>query len=145
MRKKTRSHPSSPSSIAHDCGVPRVVAMSLAADLSAAVKAGPREHQDLVDAALYVGQWLADRGLPGRWDRVRPTEVLRCLDFLPLPERERFLFSLVGLLGHGALMARIPLAAARQSIDEAGALSGEEATRAFARATSAHLGAMLAS
>jgi hypothetical protein len=51
----------------------------------------------------------------------------------------------VGLLGHGALMARIPLAAARQSIDEAGALSGEEATRALARATSAHLGAPAAS
>jgi len=119
--------------------------MSLASDLSAAVKAGPREHQELVDAALCVGQWLADQGLPGRWDRVRPVEVLRGLDFLSRSERERFLFSLVGLLGHAALMARIPPAAAKQSIDEAAALSGDETVQAFARATSAQLGAMLAS
>ncbi len=145
MRKNNRRHPSSKSAPDGDRGVPRVVAMSLADDLSAAVKAGPRERQDLVDAALYVGQWLADQGLPGRWDRVRPTEVLRCLDFLPLPERERFLFSLVGLLGHGALLARIPPAAAKRSIDEAAALSADEAIRAFARATSAQLGALATS
>lgn len=119
--------------------------MSLAADLSAAIKAGAREHQELVDAALCVGQWLADQGMPGRWDRVRPREVLRGLDFLSRPERERFLFSLVGLLGHGALLGHIPPAAAKQSIDEAASASGEEAVRVFARATSAQLGAMMAS
>jgi hypothetical protein len=121
---------------------PRLVAMSLASELAAAVKADPREHQELVDAALCVGQWLADQGLPGRWDRVRPAEVLRCLDFLSPPERERFLFSLVGLLGHAALRAQIPVAAAKQSIDEAAKLTEEEAIRAFARATSAQLGAL---
>jgi hypothetical protein len=145
MSKRHRFRASSPSPTADDHGVPRVVAMSLAADLAAAVRAGPREHQDLVDAALYVGQWLADQGLPGRWDRVRPAAVLRGLDFLPRPERERFLFSLVGLLGHGALTGRIPPAAAQQSIDEAAAQSTEEPVRAFARATSAQLGALLAS
>jgi hypothetical protein len=55
------------------------------------------------------------------------------------PERERFLFSLVGLLGHAALLARIPAAAAKQSIDEAAALTQQEAIRAFARTTSAQL------
>jgi hypothetical protein len=113
--------------------------MSLAEELSAAVKADAREHQDLVDAALAVGQWLADQGLPGRWDRVRPACVLRCLDFLPRPEQERFLFSLVGLLGHAGLRARIPALSAKRAIDEAAALTGEEAIRAFARATSAQL------
>lgn len=118
---------------------PRIVAMSLAQELSAAVKADAQEQQELVDAALCVGQWLADQGLPGRWDRVRPAEVLRCLDFLSPPERERFLFSLVGLLGHAALLARIPAAAAKQSIDEAATLTRQEAVRVFARTTSAQL------
>jgi len=118
--------------------------MSLAKELSDAVKANPQEHQELVDAALCVGQWLADKGLPGRWDRVRPAEVLRCLDFLPAPDRERFLFCLVGLIGHAAFLARIPAAAARQSIDEVAALTKQEAIKVFARTTSAQLVAMTA-
>jgi len=118
---------------------PRLVAMSLAEELSAAVKADAREHQELVDAALAVGQWLADQGLAGRWDRVRPAGVLRGLDFLPPPERERFLFSLVGLLGHAGLAARIPARAAKRAIDEAAALTQVEAIRVFARTTAAQL------
>jgi hypothetical protein len=123
---------------------PRIVAMSLAEELAAAVKADAQEHQDLVDAALSVGQWLADQGLPGRWDRIRPAAVLRCLDFLPPPERERFLFSLVGLVGHAALLARIPAAAAVRTLDETAALATVEAVRVFARTTAARL-AVLAS
>ncbi len=132
------------SSWASDSPYPRIVAMSLAEELAAAVKADAQEHQDLVDAALSVGQWLADQGLPGRWDRIRPAAVLRCLDFLPPNERERFLFSLVGLVGHAALMARIPAAAAVRTLDETAALATVEAVRVFARTTAARL-AVLAS
>jgi hypothetical protein len=121
---------------------PRIVAMSLAEELSAAVKADPQEHQELVDAALCVGQWLADHGQPGRWDRVRPAEVLECLDFLSPPARERFLFSLVGLVGHAALTARIPADAAVRTLDETALLAKVEAVRVFARTTAARLAAL---
>jgi hypothetical protein len=119
---------------------PRIVAMTLADELADAVAADDEQRRDLVDAALSVGQWLADQGLPGRWDCVRPAEVLRCLDFLPPPERERFLFSLVGLLGHAGLCQQIPPASAQRAIDEAAALTLVDGTRAFALATSAQLG-----
>jgi len=125
-------------------GTPRIVAMTLAKDFADAVKAGAGERQGLVDAALSVGQWLADQGLPGRWDRVKPTEVLRALDFLPAHAREGFLLSLVGLLGHAALNGQLQPSAAKRSIDEVAALSQEDAVRTFARTASAQLQAMTA-
>jgi hypothetical protein len=121
---------------------PRIVAMTLAQELADAVAADAEERRDLVDAALCVGQWLADQGLPGRWDRVRPAEVLRCLDFLSPAERERFLFSLVGLLGHAGLREQIPAASAKRAIDEVAALTDLDGTRGFAQATAAQLGGM---
>jgi hypothetical protein len=117
--------------------------MNLAQELATAVKADAQEYQDLVDAALSVGQWLADRGLPGRWDRIRPAEVLGCLDFLSPPERERFLFSLAGLVGHAALLARIPAAAAVRTLDETAALAKVEVVRVFARTTAARVAALV--
>lgn len=117
----------------------RIVALSLAEELADAVNAGPEERQELLDAALCVGQWLADRGLSGRWDRVDPGEVLRRLDFLPTSERERFLFSLVSLLGHAAFGGQLDPAAAKASIDKVAALTAEEVVRVFAETASAHL------
>jgi hypothetical protein len=117
----------------------RIVAMTLADELAQAVAADAEQRRALVDAALCVGQWLADQGLPGRWDRVRPAQVLRCLDFLSPAERERFLLSLVGLLGHAGLRGQIPPAAAKRAIDEAAALTEVETTRFCAQATAAQL------
>ena len=125
--------------ITFEIGPQRIVAMTLADELAGAVSADAAQRRDLVDAALSVGQWLADQGCPGRWDKVRPTAILRCLDFLPNEERERFLFSFVGLLGHGALTGQIPPLPAKQSIDEISSLTGEETVRAFARTTAAQL------
>jgi hypothetical protein len=116
--------------------------MSLAEELSSAVRADPSEHQCLVDAALCVGQWLADQGLAGRWDRIRTAEVLRCLDFMSSAERERFLFSLVGLVGHAALLARIPAGAAIRTLEEVAVLAEAQIIRVFARTTSARLAAL---
>jgi hypothetical protein len=120
-------------------GPHRIVAMTLAHELAGAVSADKQQRQDLVDAALSIGQWLSDQGLPGRWDRVKPSAILRCLDFLPKPELERFLFSFVALLGHGALTGQIPPLPAKQSIDEISILTREETVRAFARTTAAQL------
>jgi hypothetical protein len=121
----------------------RIVAVALAEELADAVKAEIDERQELVDAALCVGQWLADRGLSGRWDRVEPAEVLRSIDFLPTPERERFLFSLVSLLGHAAFGGKLELAAAKASIDKVARLTHEEVVRVFAETASAHLHRMM--
>ena len=117
--------------------------MTLAEELSSAVRADDAERQYLVDTALSVGQWLADQGLAGRWDRVRPAEVLRALDFLSQPERERFLFSLVGLVGHAALLAQIPAAAAIRTLEEVSELAQAQVIRVFARTTSARLAALV--
>jgi len=54
----------------------------------------------LVDAALSVGQWLADQAILAA-GQGQTAAILRCLDFLPNSERERFLFSFVGLLDTG--------------------------------------------
>jgi hypothetical protein len=143
-KKRHRSRNQLANPAAAGAPAPRIVAMSLAEELSAAVKADPQERQELVDAALAVGQWLADQGLPGRWDRVRPALVLACLDFLSPPERERFLFSLAGLVGHAGLLGRIPAAAAKRSLDEVAVLAKQEAVRVFARTTAAQLGRMVA-
>jgi len=125
--------------IAVQVGGPRVVAMTLAEELAEAVSADVDERQQLVDAALSVGEWLADQGHPGRWDKVKPAEILRCLDFLPRFEQERFLFSFIGLLGHGALTGQIPLRSANRSIEEISTLARDEPVRAFARSTAAQL------
>jgi hypothetical protein len=127
----------------HKTSRARIVAVSLAEELADAVKADLEERQELVDAALCVGQWLADRGLSGRWDRIEPAEVLRSLDFLPAPERERFLFSLVSLLGHAAFGGKLDLAVAKASIDKVAALTHEEVIRVFAETASAHLHRMM--
>ncbi|HEY5284224.1 MAG TPA: hypothetical protein VIM14_15645 [Polyangia bacterium] len=148
MSKNKRSsrprHSHQPSAIEVEYGTPRIVAMSLAKELADAVKADPQERQELVDAALCVGQWLADHGVPGRWERVKPAEVLRAIDFLPAHERERFLFSLVGLLGHAAFNGQIQPGAARRSIDDIATLTHEDVIRTFARTTSIQLQAMTA-
>ena len=148
MSKNKRSfrgnHSHQVSAIEVENHTPHIVAMALAEELADAVKAEPAERQELVDAALCVGQWLADHGLPGRWDRVRPVEVLRGLDFLPPHEQERFLFSLVGLLGHAAFTGHLQPSAAKRSIDEVVALTREDVIRTFARTASAQLAAMTA-
>ena len=143
-RSFQRGQSNSSSAIKVETFTPRIVAMTLAKDFADAFKAEPGERQDLVDAALSVGQWLADRGLPGRWDRVKPAEVLRALDFLPAHERERFLFSLVGLLGHAAFNGQLQPSAAKRSIDEVAHLTQEDVIRTFARTASAQLQAMTA-
>jgi len=148
MSKNKRSsqprHSHQPLAIEVENGAPRIVAMSLAKEMADAVKADFQERQELVDAALCVGQWLADQVVPGRWDRVKPAEVLRGLDFLPPHERERFLFSLVGLLGHAAFNGQLHPSAAKRSIDDIAALTHEDVIRTFARTASTQLQAMTA-
>jgi hypothetical protein len=138
-RRSRQRHSQQPSAIEVETSTSRIVATTLAKEFADAVKAAPEERQELIDAALCVGQWLADQGLPGRWDRVRPAEVLRALDFLPPHERERFLFSLIGLLGHAAFQGQLQPSAAKRSIDEVADLTQEDVIRTFARTAAAQL------
>lgn len=120
-------------------GGQRIVAMTLAQELANALSAPPDERQRLIGAALDIGQWLADQGHPGRWDMVKPAEILRCLDFLPEAEQERFLFSFVGLLGHAALSGQLSHHSAKRSLEEISGLTKADSVRAFARTTAAQL------
>jgi len=57
--------------------------MTLADELAGAVDADATQRQDLVDAALSVGQWLADQGYPGRWDKVKRPRFCAASTFCP--------------------------------------------------------------
>jgi hypothetical protein len=123
----------------------RIVAMTLAEELAKTVSASPDERGRLIDVALSIGQWLADEGYPGQWDMVRPVAILRCLDFLPEAEQDHFLFSLVGLLGHGALTGQISHHSAKRSLEEINSLTLAEPVRTFARTTLAQFQPLLPS
>jgi hypothetical protein len=134
-----------PNGITVQSGGRRIVAMTLAKELANAVSAPPDERQQLIGAALDIGQWLADEGYPGQWDMVKPAAILRGLDFLPKGEQDRFLFSFVGLLGHGALSGQISHHSAKRSLEEISSLTEEESVRALARTTAAQLQPSVAS
>jgi hypothetical protein len=116
-----------------DGNPPRIVAMTLATEFADSAAVSLEERQSLIDTALCVGQWLADQGCPGRWDRVDPAGVLRCLDFISPDEKERFMFSLVALLGYAAINGLVAPRAAKRSIDEVAVLTRMDATRNFAK------------
>lgn len=125
--------------IAVETGGQRIVAMTLARELADAISAPPDKRQQLIGAALDIGQWLADEGYPGQWDMVKPAAILRGLDFLPKVEQDRFLLSFVGLLGHGALNGQISHGSAKRALEEIAGLTEAESVRACARTTAARL------
>lgn len=125
--------------IRQETGCRRIVAMTLAQELADTISATPEQREQLICVALDIGQWLADEGYPGQWDMVRPAAVLRCLDFLPQPEKDRYLYSCVGLLGHGALSGQISHGSVRRSLEEIINLTQAEQVRTLARTTAARL------
>lgn len=125
--------------IAVETGGRRIVAITLAQEAARGVSASPEERERLIAVAFSIGQWLADEGFPGEWDRVKPAAIMRCLDFLPPVEQDHFLFSFVGLLGHGALTGQISWQSARRSLEEIAGLTEAEPVRTFARTTAAQL------
>jgi hypothetical protein len=122
-----------------EMGGRRIVAMTLAQEMADIASAPADVRQQLVDAALSVGQWLADEGHPGQWDMVKPAEILRRLDFLPQEEQEQFLLAFAGLLGHGALTGQISHHSAKRSLEEISSLTDAEPLRTMARTTAAQL------
>ncbi|HXU84094.1 MAG TPA: hypothetical protein VN914_22020 [Polyangia bacterium] len=110
----------------------RLVAMTLAKEMAAAVGAGEEERDELIGVALAVGQWLAEEGRPGRWDTVAPAEVLRAMALPAGNEASGFLLSLAGLLGHAALQGDVEAVAARRILREIAGLAESPPVAAFA-------------
>jgi hypothetical protein len=101
-----------------------LVAMTLATDAADFMEADEEHHNDLVGTALAVGEWLADVGRPGRWDTL---EVAALIDLLPDSNgaRDRFLFTLIGLLGFAALDERLPEPSVERSLREVACLTDD--------------------
>jgi hypothetical protein len=113
--------------------------MTLAQEMADDVEADAPERDALVDAALCVGQWLADQGRPGRWDTVDPAEVLRLRSCATDHEAAGFLLSLAGLLGHAAFHGYVPVAAVQRNLQEIRGLSASPLVRNFVDQTTGHL------
>jgi hypothetical protein len=105
----------------------------LAEETAAAVSAGEEERSELVSAALVVGQWLAEHGRPGRWDTIDARAVLEALALPDDVERDRFLFALLGLLGHARLQGFLSRTRARAYFCEIEALATHAVVRGLSR------------
>src|SRR5262245_5549282 len=110
----------------------RLVAMTLAREMAAAVGAGEEQRDELVGVALAVGQWLAEEGRPGRWDTIDAGEVLRAMALPSRTENNGFLLTLAGLVGHAALQGDIPEPAARRTLLQIQGLADSQPVVAFA-------------
>jgi hypothetical protein len=72
-----------------------------------ALGAGDEERDDLMSAALCVGEWLAEQGRPGRWGTVDAGAVLELMSLPTEAEAVTLLLSLVGLVGHAAFHEQV--------------------------------------
>jgi hypothetical protein len=106
--------------------------MTLAQDMAAAVDADVDHRDALIAAALCAGEWLAEEGLPGRWDRLDPAALLRAMDFQDRREGDALLLTLSGLVGYAALEGALPVRDARRVLLEIEALSQDPAVQQFA-------------
>ena len=113
--------------------------MELALSFAESARVEPESRQCLIDTALYVGRWLAERGKPGRWDCVEPEALLASLAAPSPNESERFMFYLVALLGYAAINGRVAPPAAARSLHQIADMTHMTATRDFAQSTVAQL------
>jgi hypothetical protein len=122
----------------------RVVAHFLATELARAVGADPQHRNELIGTALTIGEWLADQGLPGRWDRVVPAKIILALGPISEEERASFLLSLVALVGYAGLNRYIPVRSASAILDQTDRATDSEVIRLFVRSTQRQLAQALA-
>jgi hypothetical protein len=115
-----------------DAEVPPIVAMTLAQEAAVAFGSDERDREQLVQAALGVGQWLADQGCPGRWDALDPAAVLELMSLSTEVETSAFLLALAGLVGHAAFHEQLAFADARRIMLEIKSLARDPAISAFA-------------
>jgi hypothetical protein len=117
----------------------RIVALSLAHEMAAAVGAKGDDLQDLVFAALTTGEWLAEVGRPGCWETLEVEKVLRLLPADDAFERGNFLLALTGLLGYAGIEGHLAPAHACKSLEQIEALTDDAIIRNFARQAAAQV------
>ena len=110
-----------------------IAAFSLAHQMADEVGAVGDDREELVYAALYVGQWLADVGIAGRWDQLVVAELYATLGEDDAVARGRFLFSLAGLVGFAGLAGHLAPAAARRVLLEIAGVAEDPILHNYAR------------
>jgi hypothetical protein len=116
-----------------------LVAMTLAQDVAEFMEADEEHRNDLVCTALAAGEWLSEVKRPGRWDTLEVAAVLRLLPPGPPRERDRFLLTLVGLLGFAAFDGRLPSPPAVRCLEEIESLTDDPIIKELASRTAAGL------
>jgi hypothetical protein len=117
----------------------RIVALSLAHEMAAAVGAKGDDLQDLVFAALTTGEWLAEVGRPGCWETLEVDQVLRLLPADNPFERGNFLLALTGLLGYAGIEGHLAPAHACKSLEQIAKLAEDAIIQNFARQAAAQV------
>ncbi len=112
-----------------------LVAMTLANEVAEFMAADEEHRRDLAATALAVGEWLAEVKRPGRWDTLEVAKVLEMMGPGPPTERDRFLLTLVGLLGYAAIDGQLAEAAAARCLREIASLTDDPIITRFATET----------
>jgi hypothetical protein len=109
--------------------------MTLATETADALGVDSQARDELIGAALCVGQWLADAGRSGQWGTVDPDEVLRAMAFTDPLETGTFLFALAALYGHAGLRELVRPADARRVLRQIAGLAQSPPVKSFAAST----------
>jgi len=109
--------------------------MTLATETADALGVDAQARDELVGAALCVGQWLADAGRPGDWETVDAGELLRAMAFSDPVETSTFLFALAALFGHAGLHDLVSRPAARAVLQQIAGLERSPPVATFAAST----------
>jgi hypothetical protein len=120
-----------------------IVAMDLAVEMAAAVKAKGPHRKALISAALDVGTWLAGQGRPGRWDTIDAADVLRICSFSTETQNNGFLLSLAGLVGYAAFHEYITARESRRILMEIERLATNGVVKSFAAQTAGQMGRIM--
>jgi hypothetical protein len=123
---------------------PFIVAMTLAEEMAGAIEANIAQREELLAAALMVGQWLADQGRAGRWDTIDAAALLRAMALPDRTEESGFLLTVTGLLGFAAFRDYLPIAPVRRTLADIQRLVNDPAVAAFVAQTTAQIEAVAA-
>ncbi|MDZ4696191.1 MAG: hypothetical protein SGI86_13680 [Deltaproteobacteria bacterium] len=99
MRASRNNPRSAPSS--------RIVALSLAEEFLASGESDAAYREEILDTALMVGSWLAEKGRPGRWDTIEIEALTESIGFSNNHDRDGFLLALSGLIGYAGIVGQL--------------------------------------